>query len=200
MAKFQQQSIISMEALQEKVSDTINEVYGLEVGATYFILEERNEVITINQKIILKKVYSFSQGILLSIGVGGISEYEEAYIGSNACVGMLNPDGEVVAKNVYPELIYKDRDVIMHVIRTKNEENEKAFLRKIVDLVLTNVNGLTIYFGVGNAAFRDDAQNLNPVAVAATIRGVADRIEGGTLGGDIMDVNGNSVGAYNIKD
>ena len=199
MAKFQQQSINSMEALQERVSDALTEVYGLEIGQTYFILEQKNEVLTINQKVILKKVYSFSKGILLSIGVGGISDYE-AYIGPSACVGMLNPDGEVIAQDVHPELIYKDRDVIAHIIRDKNEESEKAFLKKIVDSVLTNVNGLTIHFGVGNAAYRDDAQKLDPSAVAATLREVADRIEGGTLSGNIIDVNGNSVGAYNIID
>lgn len=200
MAKFQQQSIITMEALQEKVSDTINEVYGLEVGSTYFILEERNETLTINQKVILKKVYSFSKGILLSVGVGGISCCEEAYIGASACVGMLDPDGEVIAKNVYPENIFKDRDTIAHVIQMKNDVEEKDFLRKIVDSVLTNVNGVTIHFGVGNAAYRDDAQKLDLTAVASTLREVASRIEGGTLSGNIMDVNGNSVGAYNIID
>lgn len=199
MAKFQQQSINSMEVLNEKVSDALTEVYGLEIGQTYFILEERNEALTINQKVILKKVYSFSKGVLLSVGVGGISDYE-AYIGPNACVGMLGPDGEVIAKNVHPEMIYKDRDMIAFAIRDKNEESEKAFLKKIVDSVLTNVNGLTIHFGVGNAAYRDDAQKLDPLAVAATLHEVASRIEGGSLSGNIMDVNGNSVGAYNIID
>lgn len=199
MAKFQQQSINSMDDLQQKVSDALNEVYGLQVGQTYFILEERNETLTINQKVALKKVYSFSKGILLSVGVGNISDYE-AYIGPSACVGMLNPDGEVIAQDVHPELIYKDRDVIAHIIRDKNEESEKAFLKKIIDSVLTNVNGLTIHFGVGNAAYRDDAQKLDPLAVATTLREVADRIEGGTLSGNIIDINGNSVGAYNIID
>ena len=199
MAKFQQQSINSMEALQEKVSDALNEVYGLQVGQTYFILEERTETLTINQKVVLKKVYSFSKGILLSVGVGNISDYE-AYIGANACVGMLDPDGEVIAKDVLPENVFKDRETIAHVIQLRNDVEEKEFLRKIVDSVLTNVNGLTIHFGVGNAAYRNDAQKLDPVAVAATLREVADRIEGGTLSGNIIDVNGNSVGAYNIID
>lgn len=200
MAKFSQQNITNMEALHEKISDTINEVYGLEVGSTYYVLEEKNETLTINQKIILKKVYSFSKGVLLSVGVGGISDYEEAYIGPNVCIGMLDSDGEVVAKNFHPEVIYKDRDTIMHVIRTKNEESEKAFLKKIIDSVLTNVNGLTIHFNVVNAAYRDDAQKLGLAAVASTIREVASLIEGGTLSGDIMDDNGNFVGAYNIID
>lgn len=200
MAKFQQQSINSMEALQEKVSDALNEVYGLEVGSTYFILEDRSETLTINRKTILKKAYSFSKGVLLSVGVGGISDCEEAYIGASACIGMLNPDGEVVAKNVYPENIFKDRDTIAHVIQMRNDVEEKDFLKKIVDSVLTNVNGLTVHFGVGNAAYRDDAQKLDPLAVAATLREVADRIEGGTLSGNIIDVNGNAVGAYNIID
>lgn len=199
MAKFQQQSINSMEALQEKVSDALNEVYGLQVGQTYFILEERNETLTINQKVVLKKVYSFSKGILLSVGVGSISDYE-AYIGASACVGMLDPDGEVIAKDVLPENVFKDRETIAHVIQLRNDVEEKEFLRKIVDSVLTNVNGLTIHFGVGNAAYRDEQQKLDPVAVAATLREVASRIEGGTLSGNIVDVNGNSVGAYNIID
>lgn len=200
MAKFSQQNITNMDALREKVSDVINEVYGLEIGQTYYVLEEKNETLTINQKIILKKVYSYSKGILLSVGVGGVSDCEEAYIGPNVCIGMLDSDGDVIAKDFHPEVVYKDRDTIMYVIRTKNEESEKAFLKKIIDSVLTNVNGLTVHFGVTNAAYRDDAQKLDPAAVSATLREVASRIEGGTLTGDIMDDNGNIVGAYNIID
>lgn len=200
MAFFNQQNIHTMDDLREKVSETINEVYGLEIGQAYFILEETNETISFGQKIIVKKRYSFSKGILLSVGVGGISDYEEAYIGPAACVGMLNADGETIAKNISPEAIFKDRDTIVSVIQQKNEEAEKAFLKKIVDSVLTTVSGLTVHFGVGNAAYRGEDQNLDPEAVAKTLHEVATLIQNGHLNGNILDVNGNVVGLYNIID
>lgn len=46
----------------------------------------------------------------------------------------------------------------------------------------------------------DDDNEINPYAVTGYLRGVAARVEGGTLGGSIQDGNGATIGAWAITD
>ena len=48
----------------------------------------------------------------------------------------------------------------------------------------------------GNAAFGDDDVMTRGAEVARILRETADRVEHGSLGGNLFDMNGNRVGAH----
>jgi len=59
---------------------------------------------------------------------------------------------------------------------------------------------VTIVFTTGNAAFRDEDENLCLEAVAITLQTIVEQIKNGRTNGAIIDYNGNRVGEFKIDE
>ena len=60
--------------------------------------------------------------------------------------------------------------------------------------------GVDIHFNVGNAAFRLDDERLDMISVGLKVVQIGNRIADGECSGSIIDVNGNKVGEFSVKD
>lgn len=63
---------------------------------------------------------------------------------------------------------------------------------------------LRIEFKTGNAAFRDEDENLDRYAVANFLKekseDIAEDIENGYINGVLIDINGRKVGSWTLED
>ena len=62
------------------------------------------------------------------------------------------------------------------------------------------MNHLRIKFRTGNAAFRDENNNLIHYEVSEIVRGIAEKIGGGSDYGVVVDYNGNTVGQWSLRE
>ena len=58
---------------------------------------------------------------------------------------------------------------------------------------------LQIKFKLDNAAFKNENGQLNPAAIAREVYALADDIADGYSGGSIRDLNGNTLGRWDIS-
>ena len=88
--------------------------------------------------------------------------------------------------------IRAERDMTMTtdaMIRVQNEKDRKLG-------VLTRERDVVVSFSTGNAAFAGQGKEL---AIVATLRAVANKIEAGEQSGNVRDVNGNRIGSFRAR-